>query len=135
MEIDNERATYWLERGAQPSDAVRKLLEISGALEARPVKARAAVHVVGVEAQQAAADEAPAAEETPAVEEAPEASEALAEVAAAEVAVEEAPATGEVHVVGEEAQLEAEAADEHADSAEATSAEATSVEDEDEEQA
>jgi small subunit ribosomal protein S16 len=29
--IDNARALYWLERGAQPSDGVRKLLSISGA--------------------------------------------------------------------------------------------------------
>ncbi len=29
--IDNERALHWLQRGAQPSDPVRKLLRISGA--------------------------------------------------------------------------------------------------------
>jgi small subunit ribosomal protein S16 len=29
--IDNERAVYWLRRGAQPSNSVRKLLRISGA--------------------------------------------------------------------------------------------------------
>jgi small subunit ribosomal protein S16 len=29
--IDNARAVHWLERGAQPSDSVRKLLGISGA--------------------------------------------------------------------------------------------------------
>jgi small subunit ribosomal protein S16 len=28
--IDSERAVYWLQQGAQPSDQVRKLLEISG---------------------------------------------------------------------------------------------------------
>jgi small subunit ribosomal protein S16 len=56
VEIDNERALYWLEQGAQPSDAVRKLLEISGALEARKVVA-GNVHVVGAEAQKAAAEE------------------------------------------------------------------------------
>jgi small subunit ribosomal protein S16 len=31
VSIDSTRAVYWLERGAQPSAAVRKLLEISGA--------------------------------------------------------------------------------------------------------
>jgi len=31
VEIDNERALHWLRRGAQPSDQVRKLLDISGA--------------------------------------------------------------------------------------------------------
>ena len=31
VEIDNEKAVVWLERGAQPSERARKLLEISGA--------------------------------------------------------------------------------------------------------
>ncbi|HET7481251.1 MAG TPA: 30S ribosomal protein S16 [Actinomycetota bacterium] len=31
VEIDNERALYWLQRGAQPSDSVRHLLRVSGA--------------------------------------------------------------------------------------------------------
>lgn len=55
--IDNERASYWMSQGAQPSDAVRKLLEISGALEARPVKIKdPKVHVVDEKAQVAAAE-------------------------------------------------------------------------------
>ena len=31
ISIDTDRAVHWLERGAQPSDQVRKLLQISGA--------------------------------------------------------------------------------------------------------
>ena len=31
IQIDNERALFWLQRGAQPSDPVRKLLRLSGA--------------------------------------------------------------------------------------------------------
>jgi len=31
VEIDSDRAVYWLSQGAQPSSTVRKLLEISGA--------------------------------------------------------------------------------------------------------
>jgi small subunit ribosomal protein S16 len=31
VEIDNARAIHWLGRGAQPSETVRKLLQISGA--------------------------------------------------------------------------------------------------------
>jgi small subunit ribosomal protein S16 len=54
--IDNDRAHYWLDRGAQPSDAVRKLFEISGALEARKMS-EGKIHVVGADAQKAAADE------------------------------------------------------------------------------
>ncbi len=58
VEIDNDRANYWLSVGAQPSDAVRKLLEISGALEARPVKIKdAKVHVVDEAAQAADAED------------------------------------------------------------------------------
>ncbi len=33
LSVDNEKAVKWLQQGAQPTDRVRKLLEISGALE------------------------------------------------------------------------------------------------------
>lgn len=33
LQVDNDKAVHWLSQGAQPSDRVRKLLEISGALE------------------------------------------------------------------------------------------------------
>jgi small subunit ribosomal protein S16 len=59
IEIDNERASYWLARGAQPSDPVRRLLEIAGVVaappEAVPPPAAAAkvsdlrIHIVGEE--------------------------------------------------------------------------------------
>lgn len=46
IEIDEERALYWLVRGAQPTAQVQKLLKIRGILdgvrEARPAKQRAA---------------------------------------------------------------------------------------------
>jgi small subunit ribosomal protein S16 len=32
IEIDNDKAVEWIRRGAQPTDTVRKLLEISGAM-------------------------------------------------------------------------------------------------------
>jgi small subunit ribosomal protein S16 len=75
IEIDNERASYWLARGAQPSDPVRRLLEIAGVVsappEAVPPPAAAAkasdlrIHIVGEEAQlAAAAEEAVSADET-----------------------------------------------------------------------
>jgi len=54
VEIDNERASYWISQGAQPSSQVKKLLEISGAMKARPAK-DPKVHVVGEDAQRAAA--------------------------------------------------------------------------------
>jgi small subunit ribosomal protein S16 len=34
VSIDSDRAVYWLEKGAQPSNTVRKLLQISGAWSA-----------------------------------------------------------------------------------------------------
>ena len=45
--IDSDRAVYWLEQGAQPSNTVRKLMQISGAWsaftgEAPPATAAAA---------------------------------------------------------------------------------------------
>ena len=104
VEIDNERAAYWMSVGAQPSDAVRKLLEISGALEARPIKIKdPKVHVVDETAQaedaadetavgdaaaaEAAAEAAPDTEVTP-----PAPPEDAADDAAVDTAVAEGPA-------------------------------------------
>jgi small subunit ribosomal protein S16 len=54
VEINEERARYWLERGAQPSEPVRRLLEVVGVLEAvKKVDAR--IHVVDEDAQRQAA--------------------------------------------------------------------------------
>jgi small subunit ribosomal protein S16 len=86
--IDNERAAYWLSVGAQPTEAVAKLLQISGAMEAAAVKPQPAdpkVHVVGEEAQlEAAADDAElmAAAEVEAEEATEETDEAPVEEAA-----------------------------------------------------
>ena len=33
LTVDNDKAVKWLQQGAQPTDRVRKLLEISGALD------------------------------------------------------------------------------------------------------
>ncbi|MCB2223314.1 MAG: 30S ribosomal protein S16 [Actinobacteria bacterium] len=101
IEIDNERARYWLSVGAQPSDAVRKLLEISGALDARPVKVvhDPKVHVVGEEAQiEAAADD-----------EAVVAAAGVAVAAEAEVAADEAAEAAEEAAADEETPEAAEA--------------------------
>jgi small subunit ribosomal protein S16 len=45
VEIDNERATDWLSKGAQPSETVEKLLNISGAMSTMKVKT-GGIHVV-----------------------------------------------------------------------------------------
>ena len=56
VEIDNEKALGWLQKGAQPTDPVRKLLEISGAWSRFKV-AKGEIHTV-------AAKPAPKATET-----------------------------------------------------------------------
>lgn len=71
VEIDNEKAVDWLEKGAQPSEAVRKLLEISGAWGRYQVK-RGGVHVVEGSPKGAAApgrEPADAAGESPKADE------------------------------------------------------------------
>jgi small subunit ribosomal protein S16 len=57
IEIDNERAIDWIKKGAQPTDSVRKLLEISGAMSRLKV-VTGKIHTVG--AKPAAASEEPA---------------------------------------------------------------------------
>ncbi len=80
VEIDNERALHWLRHGAQPTERVQKLLQISGAWSdftgqaAPPVVTRAA-------SAEPPATEAPAAEP-----------EAAAEVVAAETPAPDAGA-------------------------------------------
>ena len=60
VEIDNDKATAWLSKGAQPSETVEKLLNISGAMSTMDVKPTGGgVHVVGFEK----ADEAASSEE------------------------------------------------------------------------
>jgi len=105
IEIDVERAEYWLGLGAQPSDPVRRLLEIKGVLEPRKVR-KGSIHVVGKKAQQRAAEEAkveePVAEE-PKVEE-PEAEELKAGEPKAEEPVVEEPVAEEPKVEEPEAE-------------------------------
>lgn len=54
VEIDNERAIDWLRKGAQPTDAARKLLEISGAWSRFRVGS-GEIHTVDAETPQPAA--------------------------------------------------------------------------------
>ncbi len=46
VDIDNDRALDWLQKGAQPTEAVRKLLEISGAW-GRFRAAKGEIHTIG----------------------------------------------------------------------------------------
>ena len=56
VEIDNEKATSWLSKGAQPTEAVEKLLNISGAMNTMKVRT-GQIHTVG--STRPAAEEAP----------------------------------------------------------------------------
>jgi small subunit ribosomal protein S16 len=84
IEIDADKAVDWLRKGAQPTEAVQKLLEVSGALTQFKVKS-GRIHTVGGDSPDtapapapAAADEAAATDE-PATEEAPPAEEVTAQ--------------------------------------------------------
>jgi small subunit ribosomal protein S16 len=68
VEIDNEKATSWLSKGAQPTEAVEKLLNISGAMDTMKVRT-GQIHTVGAKPAAAPA-ETPVPAEEPAVEEA-----------------------------------------------------------------
>ena len=46
VEIDNEKAASWLSKGAQPTEAVEKLLNISGALNTMKIRT-GQIHTVG----------------------------------------------------------------------------------------
>lgn len=106
--LDTERAKYWVEKGAQPTDRVARFLDAAGVKEraarnnpnkAEPgqkAKDRAEEKAEKLAAAEEAAKEAAAApaEEAPVADEAP-AAEAPAEdapAAEAEAATEEAPA-------------------------------------------
>ncbi|HEX5631477.1 MAG TPA: 30S ribosomal protein S16 [Acidimicrobiia bacterium] len=68
VEIDSERAAYWLARGAQPSPQAKKLIAIArGEAGPAPDKPRK-VHVVGESAPVAAAEPAAVAAAAPAAE-------------------------------------------------------------------
>ena len=68
VEIDNERAVDWLAKGAQPTDTVRKLLEISGAM-GRAKAARGQIHTIGAPAAEPPTSAESAGAEDPAVSE------------------------------------------------------------------
>ncbi len=80
IEIDEEKALDWLGKGVQPTEAVAKLLDITGVTSKFKV-ASGKIHTVGGK-PEAASEKAPVAEEAPteeAEENAPAAEEAPAE--------------------------------------------------------
>lgn len=124
VEIDTEKAVDWLRKGAQPSDPVRKLLEISGAW-ARYKVATGKVHTVAAKtppSPQPTAEQASAASEAAATEAA--ATEAAdTEAAAAEGAAETGPeeaagGAGAAEPTAEQATADEDGGDEAAEEAE-----------------
>ena len=50
MRVDAERARYWLEHGAQPTDTVRRILQTTGVLPGgKPAEGQAAVSEAATE--------------------------------------------------------------------------------------
>jgi small subunit ribosomal protein S16 len=78
VEIDNEKATSWLSKGAQPTEAVEKLLNISGAMNTMKIRT-GQIHTVG--AAPEAGSEATAQEPAAAPAEEPATEEILADTA------------------------------------------------------
>jgi small subunit ribosomal protein S16 len=121
IDINNERALYWLTTGAQPTERAQKLLEISGAWTQFKI-ARGEIHTVGAEepvkakaAKPKAKSEAVVPEEVVAVEEAVTADGGETEVvedSVVETVVEAADGVEasieEVAVVEEETAVESE---------------------------
>lgn len=113
VEINTERALYWLSVGAQPTEAVRRMLDKLGIMSRVEALRKGDVKIEEVlaemEAAQAQAEEAPA-EEAP-VEEVPleEAAEAESEAGAelAEAGEEEAAEVAAVEEAAVEAEQEA----------------------------
>ncbi len=68
IEIDEEKAVDWLKKGVQPTEAVAKLLNISGVTSKYKVAA-GKIHTVGAKPAAAAPAPEPAAAEEPAAEE------------------------------------------------------------------
>ena len=104
--LKNERITYWLGQGAQPTERVQKMLASAGLTEApvireqpkksAPGKKRAereaAVAEASAQVEAAAAEEADAAAEASAADEAPVEEAVTDEVPSEEAAADEAPA-------------------------------------------
>lgn len=111
IEIDNAKAIDWLRKGAQPTEAVSKILDVAGALTEFKVKA-GRIHTVGGDrADEPSQIEVPVADE-PASD---GSGVTLTETAAAEAATEATP--------GDDAEPTAETSDTAEDAVDAGSEE------------
>ena len=106
--LKNERITYWLGQGAQPTERVQKMLASAGLTEAPVIREQPKKSAPGKKRAEREAAAAEAAAEAPA-EEASAEEAAAAESAADEAPAEEAPAE---EAAADEAPAEEAAADE-----------------------
>ena len=110
LSVNGERVKFWMDRGAQPTDRVHKLLSLVDILKAPEIRDQPKKSAIGkkrAEREAEAAEASAVAEEAPAEEAAQEAS-AVAEEAPAEEAAQEASAVAE-EAPAEEAAQEASA--------------------------
>jgi len=122
--IKADRAQAWLSQGAQPSDAVARILDWNGILTRTPTQRNAGSKTAEEAPAEAAPAPAPAAAAPaaePEAEETPAAAEDTSEETVAEVVAEEAP-----EEAAEEPTSEEESGDSAGDDAEETSEEESS---------
>ena len=120
LSVNGERVKFWMDRGAQPTERVHKLLSLVDVLKAPEIRDQPKKSAIGkkrAEREAEAAEASAVAEEAPAEEAAQEAS-AVAEEAPAEEAAQEASAVAE-EAPAEEAAQEASAVAEEAPAEEA----------------
>ena len=124
VNIKADRAQAWLSQGAQPSDAVARILDWNGILTRTPTQRNAGSKTAEEAPAEAAPAPAPAAAAPaaePEAEETPAAAEDTSEETVAEVVAEEA-----VEEAAEEPTSEEESGDSAGDDAEETSEEESS---------
>ena len=101
LSVNAERVNFWMEKGAQPTDRVHKLLALVNILKAPEIREQPKKSAIGKKRAEREAEAAEAISEAPAAEatveevpqaEAPAAEAPEAEAPAAEAPVEETPA-------------------------------------------
>lgn len=108
IEVDQEKAKKWLDQGAQPSEAVRRLLEVVGLLEKPAPRKKSPRQLAAQKAKGQPQAKAETKAEARAEAKAPEAPEPTPEPAAEEPAPEEAAAEPAAEEQAKEAPAKAE---------------------------
>ena len=88
LSVNGERVKFWMDRGAQPTDRVHKLLSLVDILKAPEIRDQPKKSAIGKKRAEREAEASAVADEAPAEEAAPEAS-AVADEAPVEEAAQE----------------------------------------------